>query len=407
LSTKTESEGGILVLRVVCVNPQRPAVQIALVTETFPPEVNGVALTLQRLVGGLVNRRHGVTVIRPRQKGEVSSGPRMHNATEGFEQWLVRGSPIPFYNSLRLGFPAGGMLRRRWQENRPDVVHIATEGPLGYSALKAAQSLGLPVSSSFHTNFQQYGGHYGMRFGRVLALRYLRWLHNRAACTLVPTEEMRARLARFKFERLTVLSRGVDARLFSPTKRSEALRKTWGVGPDDPAVIHVGRMAAEKNIELAVEAYQAIRLINPRMRFVLVGDGPLRESLEAKYPEFIYAGTRRDEDLAAHYASADLFLFPSVTETFGNVVTEALASGLVIVGYDYAAMRQHVRPGVNGFCVKLGDRAAFLQQACEAIHKRAEWPAIRAAARMTAQTISWDVIVTQFESQLAGLAQKK
>lgn len=381
--------------------------QIALVTETFPPEVNGVALTLKRLVSGLGNRRHKVTVVRPRQRGEAADGPRVHNAADGLEQWLVSGWPIPFYNSLRLGLPAGGMLRRRWQENRPDVVHIATEGPLGYSALRTALAMGIPVCSSFHTNFQQYGGHYGLRFGRVFVLRYLRWFHNRTACTLVPTEEMRARLARFKFERIAVLSRGVDARLFSPTKRSEALRKSWGVEADEPVVIHVGRVAAEKNIELAVETYQAIRLVNPRTRLVLVGDGPKRVELEDKYPEIIYAGTRQGEELATYYASADLFLFPSVTETFGNVVTEALASGLVVAGYDYAAMRQYVKSGVNGFSVKLGDRAAFVQQGCDVIGKRADWPQIRAAARMTAQTISWDAIVAQFEAQLAGLCAKK
>lgn len=380
---------------------------LALVTETFPPEVNGVASTLQRLVSGLGNRRHHVTVIRPRQRGEARSGPRVHNAAEGFDQILVGGWPIPFYDSLRLGLPSGGMLRRRWRESRPDVVHIATEGPLGYSALKTARALGLPVSSSFHTNFQQYGGHYGLRFGRGLALRYLRWFHNRAACTLVPTEEMRARLARYRFERLGVLSRGVDARLFSPAKRSETLRKTWNVAADDPVAIHVGRLAAEKNIGLAVETYQAIRAINPRTRFVLVGDGPLREALEAAHPGIIFAGTRRGEDLAAHYASADLFLFPSVTETFGNVVTEALASGLVVAGFDYAALRQHVRNGVNGFSVKLGDRAAFVEQGCAAIRQRAAWPAIRDAARATAQTISWEAIVAQFETTLVALSGKK
>lgn len=379
---------------------------IAVVTETYPPEVNGVALTLNRLVVGLVNRRHKVTVIRPRQRGEAPDGPRIHNATEVVEQLLVPGWPIPFYNSLRVGSPAGGLLRKRWQAARPDVVHIATEGPLGYSALRTACQLGIPVASSFHTNFHQYGGHYGMRFGRGVALRYLRWFHNRTACTLVPTEEMRVRLARFRFDRLMVLSRGVDARLFSPVKRSEALRKAWGAAPDDPVVIHVGRIAAEKNIDLAVETYQAMRLINPRTRFVLVGDGPQRSALEVKYPDFTYAGTRRGEELAVYYASADIFLFPSMTETFGNVVTEALASGLVVAGHDYAAMRQHVCSGVNGYSVKLGDKAAFLQMGRDLISKRTDWPALRAAARITAQTISWEVIVAQFETQLASLLKK-
>jgi glycosyltransferase involved in cell wall biosynthesis len=295
------------------------------------------------------------------------------------------------------------MLQRRWQLQRPDVVHVATEGPLGYSALKMARRMGIPVSSSFHTNFHQYGGHYGLSFGRDLALHYLRWFHNRAACTLVPTDELRERLSKQRFERLVVLSRGVDARLFSPIKRSEVLRKSWGVAPEDPVVIHVGRIAAEKNLDLAVEACQAMRLINPRTRFVLVGDGPLRPALQAKHPEFTYAGVRHDEELAAYYASADVFLFPSITETFGNVVTEAMASGLVLAGYDYAAVRQHVRAGLNGYVAKFDDRAAFVQMAREVIGRRVDWPALRIAARTTAQTISWDVIVAQFEAKLAGL----
>lgn len=379
--------------------------QIALITETYPPEINGVASTLSRLVVGLGNRGHIVTIVRPTQAGEPKSGPRIHNAAEGFEQWLVSGWPIPFYNSLRIGSPAGGLLRYRWKENRPDVVHIATEGPLGYSALKTARAMGIPVSSSFHTNFHHYGLHYGMSFSRGFALRYLRWFHNQASCTLVPTTELQTQLASLGFERLALLSRGVDARLFSPSRRSEELRKSWGAVADDPVAIHVGRMAAEKNIHLAVEAYLAMRLINPRTRFVLVGDGPFRAKLQERYPDFIYAGTRRGEELAAYYASADVFIFPSVTETFGNVVTEALASGLVVIGYDYAAVRQHVREGVNGFVAKFDDRSAFLEMAGKVIKNRADWVPLRTAARATGQSISWETVVAQFEAKLTSAAK--
>jgi len=382
-------------------------VQIALITETYPPEVNGVASTMSRLVAGLGNRGHNVTVVRPTQVGEPKSGPRIHNAAEGLEQWLVSGWPIPFYNSLRMGSPAGGLLRNRWKEDRPDVVHIATEGPLGYSALRTARSMSIPVSSSFHTNFHHYGSHYGMHFSRGLALRYLRWFHNQACCTLVPTTELQTQLAGLGFERLAMLSRGVDARLFSPLRRSEELRKSWGVAPDDPVAIHVGRMAAEKNINLAVEAYLAMRLINPRTRFVLVGDGPLRAKLQERYPDFIYAGTRRGEELAAYYASADVFIFPSITETFGNVVTEALASGLVVIGYDYAAMCQHVSEGFNGFVAKFDDKPAFLEMARKVIGRRADWAPLRTAARATGQSISWEAVVAQFEAKLTSATKAR
>jgi glycosyltransferase involved in cell wall biosynthesis len=318
-------------------------------------------------------------------------------------QVLVRGWPIPFYNSLRIGGFCGGRLRALWKEDRPDVVHIATEGPLGYCALRIARKLRIPVSSSFHTNFHKYGGHYGFHFGKGMALRYLRWFHNRAGVTMVPTEEIRAQLATQGFERLQVLSRGVDARLFSPTKRSEALRRKWGAGPDDTVVIYVGRIAAEKGIDLAVETYREMHVIDPRTKFVLVGDGPMLQDLQSKYPNFIYAGLKRGEDLAAHYASADVFLFASETETFGNVVTEALASGLLVAGYDYAALRQHVSDGLNGMSVSLGDRQGFVQMGRDILSVRADWPSLRSAARLTAQSISWEVIMSQFESRLGSL----
>lgn len=366
--------------------------KLALVTETYPPEVNGVAMTLSRLVNGLRRRGHEVGIVRPTQAGE--------RAGEAGADLLVRGMPLPFYRSLRMGLPASSVLRRRWTTNRPDLVHVATEGPLGLGALRAARQLGLPVSSSFHTNFHAYGGHYGLHLLRRPALAYLRWFHNRTRCTMVPAGDLRDRLSAQGFERLTVLSRGVDTELFSPAKRSDGLRAGWGAGPDTPVVVYVGRLAAEKNLELGVQAFLAIRQREPEARFVLVGDGPERAPLAERYPDFHYSGLRRGEDLAAHYASADVAVFPSITETFGNVVTEGLASGLVVLTYDYAAGREHVRDGVNGFAAPFDDAPAFVERARKLIAGRADWPRWRAQARETALGLTWDSIVDRFESEL-------
>jgi glycosyltransferase involved in cell wall biosynthesis len=373
---------------------------IALVTETFPPEVNGVAMTLSRLVGGMRARGHTVEVVRPRQKVELAAGV----IDAGELDYVVPGVPIPFYSALRMGLPVTGALKKRWRERRPDVVHVATEGPLGLAALRAAHLCKLPVTSSFHTNFHQYGGHYGLTLGRDLALRYLRWFHNRTRCTMVPASDLKAQLASDGFERLVVLARGVDAKQFSPAKRSEALRASWGAKPDDPVMIYVGRVAAEKNLTLAVDAFLKFQRAEPRAKFVLVGDGPERVALEKAHPEFHYAGMRRGEELAAHYASADVFAFASVTETFGNVVTEALASGLVVLAYDYAATREHVCDGVNGFAAKFGERDAFLSGVHTLLSRRADWPAIRVSARKTAESITWDAIFDVYERELGAAA---
>jgi glycosyltransferase involved in cell wall biosynthesis len=369
--------------------------KIALVTETFPPEVNGVAMTLGRLVAGLRARGHRVEIVRPRQSHE--RGPA--------EDFLVPGVVIPFYPSLRIGLPSLWRLEESWRAARPDVVHIATEGPLGLAALTAAGRLRVPVTSSFHTNFHAYGGHYGVSALRDATLTYLRWFHNRTRLTLAPTRQMVAELAAARFRGLAVMARGVDTSLFHPVKRSPALRAEWGAEPDDPVVLYVGRLAAEKNLGVAVEAFLRFRSLEPRAKFVLVGDGPARAELTRAHPEFHYAGMRRGEELAAHYASGDVFLFASVTETFGNVVTEALASGLVTLGYDYAAAREHIRDGQNGFTAAFDRTEAFYGAIARLHAARSRWPALREAARRTAQNLTWDAVVTRFESDVRTAAR--
>jgi glycosyltransferase involved in cell wall biosynthesis len=374
-------------------------VKLALVTETYPPEVNGVAMTLNRLVAGLAARGHEVEVVRPRQDGEEKIPGRERRAGR-ITEWLTPGLPIPFYHTLKMGLPVWGALRRRWVAAPPDLVHVATEGPLGLAALRAARRLGLPVTSSFHTNFQHYGRHYGLNKLRAAIMAYLRWFHNRTACTMVPTDELRAQLATLDFTRLVVIARGVDTDLFSPGNRREQLRARWGAAPGDPVFVYVGRLAAEKNLGLVVETFLLMQKIEPRARCVLVGDGPERPALEKKFPQFYFAGMQRGPELAAHYASADVFVFPSTTETFGNVVTEAMASGLVVLAFDYAAARQHLRTGVNGATVPLGEADAFLAAAASLLAHRESWPALRAAARAAALDITWDKIVACFEREL-------
>ena len=373
--------------------------KLALVTETYPPEVNGVAMTLSRLVGGLAARGHEIEVVRPRQDGEGKI-PGRERHTGSVTERLVPGVPIPFYQTLKIGLPVWGLLRRRWAAEPPDVVHVATEGPLGLTAMRVARKLGLPVTSGFHTNFHHYGRHYGLNKLRDATMTYLRWFHNRTACTMVPTDEMRSQLAAHGFVRLAVIARGVDAALFAPGKRRAELRAEWGAAEGDPVFIHVGRMAAEKNLGLAVEAFSRVQRLEPRARCVFVGDGPERAALQKKHPQFHFAGVRRGEELAAHYASADVFVFPSTTETFGNVVTEAMASGLVVLAFDYAAARQCVRSGGNGVTVPLDETPAFLQAAENLLAARASWPAMRAAARETALGLTWEHIVAQFEDEL-------
>src|SRR5690606_29562822 len=215
----------------------------------------------------------------------------------------------------------------------------------GWSALRAARQLGIPAASGFHTRFDRYMGDYGAAWLAPKAMAWMRRFHNRADATLVPTRELQAALLRDGFDRVLRLPRAVDTALFSPARRDEALRAGWQVRGTAPVAIHVGRIAAEKNLDLAVRAFRALQLAESGARFVFVGDGPERERLARENPDFVFCGVQRGESLARHFASADLFVFPSRSETFGNVTLEALASGVPTVAFDYGAAREHLRDG--------------------------------------------------------------
>ena len=367
--------------------------RIALITETYPPEINGVAVTLHHLVKGMLARGHALHVVRPRQsRGDTAKSHGEYRET------LVHGVAIPRYDALKLGLPAAARLRELWRHDPPHIVHVATEGPLGASAVKAALAADIPVSTDFHTNFHAYAQHYGVRWLERPVLHYLRRLHNKARCTMVPTHELQRELAGFGFENLAVVARGVDTQLFNPGRRDASLRRSWGAAPEDPVVLFVSRIAPEKNLPLLMETYSSMRLADPRTRLVVVGDGPALGRLRARHPNAVYTGMRVGEALAAHYASADIFLYPSVTETYGNVTLEAMASGLAVVAYDYAAAAVHIRSGANGITAPFGDAAQLIHRATRLVCDRARIAQFGHNARITTEAIDWADVVADFES---------
>lgn len=376
--------------------------RIALVTETYLPEVNGVAITIGRMVEGLLRRGHHIHLVRPRQHKQDAPQRR-----DLFEETLVAGMPIPGYPELKSGLPAGGQLQRLWQQTRPDIVHVATEGPLGWSACSAARKLGIPVSTDFHTNFHNYSEHYGVGWLNKPIASYLRHFHNRTDCTLVPTAALQDELTREGYKDVMVVSRGVDAELFHPGKRSTELRRTWGAADDTPVAILVSRLAPEKNLPVVIRAFEQMRSVHPDAKLVMVGDGPARAALERAHPQVIFAGMRTGEDLATHYASGDIFLYPSLTETYGNVTVEAMASGLATIAYDYAAARQHIRHEVNGLLAPFDDSASFIAHAAALVADTARVQRLRENARRTAGSLTWDHIMGQMEAVLYGIATER
>lgn len=368
--------------------------RIAYVTETYPPEVNGVALTARRTEQFLRRSGHDVELIRPRQAHE-----RRHDDADS---WLTPGMAIPMYPDLRFGFPVTARLCRRWAKWRPQLVHVATEGPLGWSAVRAARRLDIPVTSDFRTKFHCYGRYYRLGWMEKSVASYLRNFHNRTRTTFVPTEELRDELAAQEFRNIEVIGRGVDARLFNPLRRSDPLRHTWQADGDAPVLLYVGRLAREKNIELAFDAMREVRKRMPGAVFVVAGDGPLRPALQRRYPEAIFTGVRHGNDLAEIYASADILLFPSRTDTFGNVVLEGMASGLLVVAFDTGAARRHLH--ADGRIAAPRDEREFVELACRYAAGLPSCRELRRQIRAQAQSADWGEILNRFNRHLQAAA---
>ncbi len=371
--------------------------RVAIVTETYPPEINGVALTVAGLARGLAEAGHEVQLIRPRQPGADDAAGE-HPSSD----ILVPGMRLPRYPGLRFGLPARRRLEALWKTARPDALYVATEGPLGNSALRAARTLGIPACSGFHTRFDEFARHYGLGWITPLVLAYLRRFHGRSSATVVPTSQLADFLREKGFDNVELLRRAVDTRRFSPKRRSESLRRSWGLTDDQLAVIHVGRLAPEKNLELAVRAFRAIQTVRPDARFVWVGDGPSRAPLQNQNPDFIFCGMQRGDALASHYASGDLFLFPSITETFGNVTLEAMASGVPAVAFDYGAAREHLCDRC-GRRVPFDDADAFIAAAVELARDDAARRPMRTIARRAVETLDPVSVCANFAELLGAL----
>ncbi|MCW1883437.1 glycosyltransferase [Luteolibacter flavescens] len=360
--------------------------RIDIVTDTFAPDVNGVAMTLGRLCDGLRRRGHLVHVIRTGEGG-------------GRGETIAPSVSLPGYKEVRVGLPGSFKLRKRWMKRRPDAIYVATESPLGISAIKTANALEIPVATGFHTNFHQYMEQYRLGGLQPAAMAYLKKVHSRANLTMAPTRDVVDMLLREGFQNVRLLGRGVDTELFHPAKRDAELRASWGARDGSPVAIIVGRVAAEKNLAFAMECFRKMRERMPDLACVVVGDGPIREKLQAEHTFVHFAGVQTGENLARHYASADILLFPSETETFGNVLLEGMASGLVTVSHDYAASGRHVIHGGNGLKAPKGDREAYLAECFTALDRWRD-SAFRDEARATTDSLGWDQVVESFENHL-------
>jgi glycosyltransferase involved in cell wall biosynthesis len=379
-------------IQVERIGSTRPHLNIAVVTETYPPDINGVAHTLSKIVDGLQRNGHVLWLIRPKHQASDTA-----TRSDRYQEILVKGLPIPFYKQLRMGLPAKRELTRLWSRQRPDIVHIATEGPLGWSALQVAKKLKLPVSTDFRTNFHAYSQHYGIGWLSGAIMAYLKKFHNAAQATMVPTSQLQGELDKVGFKHLSVVPRGVDTDVFSPDHRNEALRLSWGADSTTRVLLYVGRLAPEKNLKLVIQTYNNLKRNHADIKLVLVGDGPMRAGLEKDNPEVIFAGFQTGASLAQHYASGDIFLFASQTETFGNVTLEAMASRLAIVAFHHAAAGELIQSGVNGMLARTHSALDFEMGVQTLLNNQALMQHVAHQACLSARALSWRMIVERTE----------
>jgi phosphatidylinositol alpha 1,6-mannosyltransferase len=369
--------------------------RVALVTDTYLPEINGVTTVLRAMREGLRAQGHNVLVVAPRYGGNGAEEPDV----------IRRGSvAFPWYPAVRLSFPFGGSLARSLDRFQPSLVHVVTEGPLGTIGRRWAIRHRVPLVTSFHTDFPRYAGRYLGAWAINPVRRYCRWFHRPALVTQTPSEETARELRSFGLGTVMVWGRGVDPHCFTPERRSESRRHAMGNGVR-PVILHVGRLAREKDVAVLVETFNILHeKLGDQAGFEVSGDGPEAPSVRQALPFAHHHGFLDRERLADLYADSDLFVFPSPTETCGLVALEAMASGLPVIAANQGGVLENLRPEVNGLLAPAGDAAAFAEATGALVQDPDRRAGMSAGARAWAVGHSWERELDELERVYRQLA---
>jgi phosphatidylinositol alpha 1,6-mannosyltransferase len=362
--------------------------RIALFTGAYDHIADGVSLTLNRLVAHLGDRGATVRVYAP----TVAQPPLQHAGTLVPVRSIGAPGRPEYRVSLGLTRDAHADLTRF----QPDLFHIATPDLLGLGALRAARKRKTPVVASYHTHFTSYLDYYRLGILEGGVWSYLRWFYRQCRHVYVPSKSMEGVLRTHGIDgNLRLWPRGVDSARFNPSKRSREWRETRGISESDVAVTFVSRLVAEKGLSVVADVFTGLTERGIAHRAVIVGDGPERKHLQSVLPGAIFEGHRTGDELAEAYASSDIFLFPSETETFGNVTLEALSSGLPVVVADATGSRSLVTDGVNGFLAPPRNSAVFLDRVERLISDSQLRRETANAARESAESYDWSTVLNQ------------
>ncbi|MGB5637258.1 MAG: glycosyltransferase family 1 protein [Waterburya sp.] len=360
--------------------------RIALFTETFLPKVDGIVTRLRHTVEYLERNGDRVLVVAPEGGLTEYKGAKIYG---------VPGMPLPLYPELKLALPPLGT-KNAIEEFQPDLIHVVNPAFLGVGGIYYAKTMNIPLVASYHTHLPQYLQHYGLGALEGLLWELLKAVHNKARLNLCTSSAMIKELDTHGIERVDLWQRGVDTEMFQPHLASAHMRSRLSQGnPDDPLLLYVGRVSAEKQIDQIKPVLEAI----PQARLAIVGDGPNREALEAHFAgtKTNFVGYLQGLELASAFASADAFVFPSRTETLGLVLLEAMAAGCPVVAARSGGIPDIVTDGVNGYLFEPDDPDGAItatKSLLEATQAREE---LRHNARNEAEQWGWAAATQQLQ----------
>ncbi|MGG1489588.1 glycosyltransferase family 1 protein [Bacillus licheniformis] len=375
--------------------------KIAIFTDTFTPDVNGCARTLKRYTDYLEKNGMPYKVFAPESTHETQFSSRIRRFTS---------MPFFLYPECRIALPNLIKMKSELREFHPDLIHIATPFNIGLAGLKLAKKWNIPVVGSYHTDFDQYLSYYDLQMFSKLLWKYMLWFHKDFRKVFVPSRKTFMQLKAKQFRNLSIWKRGVDCSQFSPAHQTEHIRRRYGI-KETYILSYVGRLAPEKDLEtlLKIASHPALK---DDVHWLIAGDGPLKKELEKRAPlNMTFAGYVKGEELASIYASSDLFVFPSPTETFGNSALEALACGTPVIGADSGGLKDFIQNGRNGFLSEPRNPEAFTANILRVLSNPSLKKRMAYEARSYALTQSWDVIfdnlLSECKSVLADLSAEK